>query len=115
MPETVSFLDTTFKGLRCQNPACQAEAMQYKRITLRALLFTGWECHYCKLVHTGALVTADALETVREIGEGLISRLEALEAEYKDRISAKKKTAKKTPAKKKTATRKATTKVGEDA
>ncbi len=69
MPETVSFLDTTFKDLRCQNPVCQAQATHKKRITLRALLFDGWECHYCKLVHTGALAIPSLIPVLPQVDE----------------------------------------------
>ncbi len=89
MPDTVSFLDTTFKDLRCQNPVCQAQATHEKRITLKNLLFTGWECHYCKLVHEGAFPDYASVPELLDP-----------EDESVPKAPAKKKTAKKTAAKK---------------
>lgn len=52
----VSFLNSQTVNVRCQNRACLALPSVENPITIEMLLWTGWTCQTCGMVHTGALI-----------------------------------------------------------
>lgn len=52
----VSFLKSQTVNVRCQNRACLALPSAENPITIKMLLWTGWVCQTCDLVHMGALI-----------------------------------------------------------